>query len=188
MGFRIEDGKGDGNLAHVDSNNRLSTIAVSFDLFIAASDDGDAFTICTDFISLTTTSTEHGILYVYNNHPTDRIHLAPINVSSDSNMVKWKLYKNPTTGTLISAGTDVTPTNINFSSGKSFIGTTKKGSNGSTVTNGTLVGCLSSTYFNEIDSTHAVILERGNSIAITAEVSATTVVAITLPLFFHYHS
>ena len=66
MAIRIEDGKGQGNVASVTSRNKLLTEAYTRDAIVEESAVGRAFCISSGFISLTTTASYNGILYLYN--------------------------------------------------------------------------------------------------------------------------
>ncbi len=66
MGFEIKDGTGTGNLARVDSENKLAVRAVQETEFEKAVLGGRAFNINTEFLTITS-DTEHALLYLKNN-------------------------------------------------------------------------------------------------------------------------
>jgi len=79
-----------------------------------------------------------------------------------------EVIRNPTTGTLISAGAAFTPINLNFGSSKELLATTLKGTEGSTVTDGsvavsTIIPAAGTRVLIAFDS---IILEPGSSIAV----------------------
>lgn len=174
--MRIEDGSGIGYHAQVDSSNRLHTFSTMETELLHACRDGDAYNINTGIVTLTSAN-ESGVLYVKNTSTTHRLIITGIvcilspstgGSSSDSTLVR--MYKNPSTGTLISGATAVDiNSNRNFSSAKSLTGLAYKGSEGSTITNGTqhiqsLVSAGSRTFF-AIEE----VLGQNNSIAVSYE-------------------
>ena len=65
MGLFIEDGTGNGNIAKVDSRNRIVTHAICKNEMMAHAEEGDAYIIATP--RLTVTTSEGAILWIKNN-------------------------------------------------------------------------------------------------------------------------
>ena len=66
----IENGKGTGDKAKVDSSNRLATLATTITSAEDATERADSFNINSGLVTLTDAS-EQGILYVKNNGDRD---------------------------------------------------------------------------------------------------------------------
>ncbi len=171
----IKDGTGQGYLAGVDETNRIQTRSVSKSEDKEATENGDSFNINSGLITLTSDG-ESGVLYLKNND-TEKIHvtaivaiLGPSTDGSSTDTTRVRIYKNPTTGTLISGATAVdTNSNRNFSSSKTLTVDAYKGAEGSTITDGivhieSLINPGSRVFFG-IDE----FLDKGNSIAVSYE-------------------
>ena len=144
MGFQIDDGKGGGKSAEVDGNNRLNVRSVESTSAQSATDDEDSYNINSGLVTITTTD-EQGVLYLKNNETRDFkitafvVILGPSTGGSATDTTRVRVYKNPTTGTLISeANAADTNSNRNFSSSKTFTADVYKGDGSSTVTDGTV--------------------------------------------------
>jgi hypothetical protein len=184
MGIQIEDGKGRGYCASVDSKNYLKTNSFQRREIVLASNDGDAYAISSAFLSLTTTDTNTGILYIKNTAP-ETFFLDEIIVSSNGVYTKWTIVRNPTTGTLISAGTSIEPVNLNFGSGATFTGICKAGADAKTITDGINATMLMSSMNTRIQTAEAVILQKGNSLGIVANVPSAAIVIATVTGYYH---
>lgn len=129
---KIEDGTGQGNLAGVSSTNRLFVSAeTSSSLAVASVSRADAFSISTgQEISLTAGAS--GILLLQN---TGILPLAVGNISASTDTeCVVKLYRNPGLGgTIVSGGTEVDPSQLNFGSSKTFNGVAYRGADGLTM-------------------------------------------------------
>jgi hypothetical protein len=170
---QIVDGTGQGHRAKVNSMNQMEVKASNLPLIQEASVNGDAYGFATDFIALSTTGAERGILYIQNTAETN-LHIELLRVSSE-NSVKWRVRKNPTTGTLISGGTTGTPRNLNFQSGQTFTGTMLIGSDSTTLTDGDLLTQLTAGEgAQRFDFEGAIILGQNDAIAISTEIDAGT--------------
>lgn len=182
--MEITDGTGNGKAARVSDDNRLHTFSLIEYPMESFSHTGDSFTIPSEFIALTTTASYTGILYLINTSVTHNIHIERVRTSSTVGTL-WKIVKNPTAGTLISAGTVVTPVNYNFSSGRTLTGTVKKGVDAQTVTDGIWMEQWQTGVYQAIERQYdgSVILGAGNSIAILAQPSAAATVALTLSVW-----
>lgn len=65
----IEDGKGTGNKAQVDSTNRLQTLSVSIPVVAQKASEGETFSLVSGFLPTTTTE---GLMLWFSNDSTDR--------------------------------------------------------------------------------------------------------------------
>ncbi len=188
---RIEDGTGNGYAVGVTSDNRLLTSTESIpSLAIASAVRADAFVInsntgtATGLITGLVAATESGVLYILNTSPF------PLSIggfsAGNTGAGVWKIYKDVTGGTLASAGTATTPSQLNVSSSKPFTGTaTRANASGQTVTGGSVVALGYVTAgFNELQLAGALIIGQAKAIALTftpiganADVSANVVCA-----------
>lgn len=166
------------------SRNRLHTFSLIEYPMESFSHTGDSFTIPTEFIALTTTASFTGIWYLTNTSVTHNIHVERIRTSSTVGTL-WQVVKNPTTGTLISAGTAVTPVNYNFSSGRTLSATVKKGVDAQTVTDGVWLEQWQTNVYDAKERQYdgAIILGAGNSLAILCKPSAAATVGSTLSIW-----
>lgn len=182
--MEILDGTGSGKAAKVSADNRLYTFALLEWPMESFSHPGDAYGVASDFIALTTTASYSGILYLTNISTTHNIHIDSIRTSSTVGAL-WQLLRNPTAGTLISAGTAIIPVNDNFSSGKVISGTFKKGVDAQTVTDGTLLGQWQTGAYGALERRYegALILGTGNSLAIVCKPSGASTVGSTISLW-----
>jgi len=157
-----------GNVAIVNDEGRVLTDSIAKTDLGHAAQSGKTFALTTDFISLTTLGSYSGIIYIKN---TDTVYIE-IGVlrACGTTLSQWKIYKNPTTGTLISGGAAITPVNTNFISGVSLSVTAVKGADARTVTDGTLLGqwvCAADNCEFILDG--AIILAPNNSIALVCK-------------------
>ena len=167
----IKDGTGNGFRAEVDNKNRLRTLSVIETGGTTAALIGDLYNVNTETISLTSASAS-SILYIKNTNLSpwvvDRVfYNAGISTGGSGDFLA-EVIANPTAGTLISAGTAITPHNLNFGSSKSLDATALKGAEGSTITDGavrvsTIIPASGSRVLISFD---AIILEAGSSLAI----------------------
>jgi len=166
-----------GYTAKVDKSNRLDTRGITKTETANATVEADSYNVNTGLITLTTAG-ESGVMYMKNNEDRD-INIDAIvaifgpstgGAATDTNQIR--VYRNPTTGTLISGAVDVDDNdNRNFGSSKTLLADAYKGATGNTITNGSvvvesLVGPGARVSFN-ID----LVLTKGDSIAISYEPS-----------------
>jgi len=134
MATTIEDGSGKGYSVKVDETNRLSVRGTTESEFDKATRSGNAYNVNTLFYSITG-ATEQPIIYVKNNED-EVITLAAWFIgtsgSTSSNGI-LKMYTNPTSGTIITGGDDVTPVNRLVGSSNQLQADIKKGGDGFTV-------------------------------------------------------
>jgi len=136
----IEDGSRPF-VAKVDENLRLHTAATTESAATLAAINGDQFSISTQVINLTTAN--QSALFFLQNDEAEDIDWAVTSItvtsaSSTGGSGKWlvNFSSNASAGTLISAGTDITPQNLRVGSAKPLAATAKEGVEGNTLTGG----------------------------------------------------
>lgn len=127
MSTIIEDGKGKGNKAHVDDDNRIHARSVTASDLLATTIVGEAYIAGTGTVDVTN-DTENYLLYVKNDSELDLVIHATNVVSGEStggasNELTFLGKINPTGGTIISSGTPFAPFNLNLGSANVFNGT-----------------------------------------------------------------
>jgi len=175
---KIEDGTGTGVLQKVDAAFRAKTAGVSSTIQQDATDREDSFNINSGTV-VNSVATEQGILYVKNNE-TRNLHvtgvIAIIGVSTNGTETNFKMYKNPTAGTLIDSGgtTDAdTNSNRNFGSSKTFTADVFKGDGSSTVTDGTVhIESIISPSLTRVFFAIDEVISPGDTTAITFTIAA----------------
>jgi hypothetical protein len=171
----ISDGTGTGSVAKVDVNNRVHTKAVVVTEQAAEMKIGNAYNINTGLLTLTSAA-ESGVLYFKNTNSVD-IHLVgivcifgPSTGGDTSDTTHIRVYRNPTTGTLIGDASAVgVNSNRDFGSSSTLDADVYKGGTGKTITDGTvhiesLISPGNRVFFN-IDE----YIRKDNSIAISFE-------------------
>lgn len=138
----IKDGTGTGNLAKVDSRNRVHAKSVSISEEFDANNLGDAYNINTGVVSLTD-SVDTPMLYIKNNETEDLIIVAVViglGISTGGDATDWikgTFIRNPTAGTIVSSPVDVEiKSNRNYGSSNTLTADTYKGATGKTMTDG----------------------------------------------------
>ncbi len=165
----IKDGSS-GDTAEVDSGNRLRTFSTNQLDSTAASLNGDAFFIANSIVNLTSTTVSH-IFYVKNDDTVDwiiSVLAATLGASDGTDDLTTTAVKNPTGGTLISAGTAMSATNMNQGSAKVLAGTFLQGVEGSTITGGEAVTPIIVTSAPGVlaQTTGPIVLPPGTSISV----------------------
>lgn len=174
--MKIQDGKGTGRQAFVDSKNRLEVHStVQTEAASVSLDDGLTFIFSHgDYVSMTTLNTETGILHIKNTSTAKVLKIHSIRTCGDV-INKWKLYKNSTGGTLITDATAGSSQNLNLVSQNSADAIVYKGADAKTVSGGTMLSHL----INGIGHSDEVfdgtlILGTNDSIQLTVEVASTS--------------
>ena len=172
MGFEIKDGTGTGNVARVDNENKLAVRAVQETEFEKAVLGGRAFNINTEFLSITT-DTEHALLYLKNNEDRPLI-VAAWFIGTDAgtngaNLGLVRTYYNPTGGTIISGGTDLTPVNRNAGNSRTLVADVKAGGQGFTFTGQDTPAVLyqTQTVSSRVFGNVFLVLPKGSSLVAT---------------------
>ena len=141
MNIEILDGSGDGYRAKVNENKRLETFSITETRIADISARiGESFILTSDFVSLTTTGSFNGMMYVKNTDTEKTLFVDKIRVcgtGSSMGSLQAKMIKNPTTGTLISDANAGLTVPANLGSNVTFGGLNYAASaDGKTVTNG----------------------------------------------------
>ncbi len=173
MATTIQDGTGTKIKVKINQENRLLTQTISESEFDSAIGKGEAYNINTEFITITGSS-EVPLLYIKSTDDRDLV-LNAWFIGTDANsgtatrLNLLRVYKNPTSGTIISSGTDVTPVNRNFGSTNEFNGVAKKGGNGFTVSGYEPTSVLYQTQGNQQRNfgTVQLVLTKGSSVVVT---------------------
>ena len=174
---RIEDGKGSGRDAAVDSENRLRVHAVTESESLHSTEEGLSYNINTGLISITGDAT---LLYYKNTGDKDfvveAIALGSFEGITHSDDPYITLIRNPDGGNLLSDATTsgVLNQNRNFGSTNTLNGVAYKGKVGGTVTGGDDIALLQATPGGRSYYTINFVLPKGSSLAIklTANVSS----------------
>ena len=175
MTFEIKDGTGTGNKVKVDANFRAHVDAIERTEEEAATNRGDAYNVNSGLVTITSVD-EQGLLYIKNNDERDFritsiiVILGPSTSGSATDTTRVRIYKNPTTGTLISEATAAdTNSNDNFGSSNTFTADTYKGDASATVTDGSVhIESLISPG-NRVPFLINMTLTPGDSAAVTVE-------------------
>lgn len=178
---QIEDGTGSGTRAKVNKNNRLETFSITETRMADISlREGKSFIITSDFVSLTTTGSFNGMLYIKNTDTSTNLFVDKIRICGTQtamNNMQSKFIKNPTTGTLISDANDGIVFTSNLGSNEVFTGDVYAASgDGKTVTDGDQFSQftihLPGHTIQEYDG--ALIIPGGSSMSISLKPSAAT--------------
>jgi len=179
MGLQIESGTGNGKMAQVNEENMLNVKSVTEPLIAHTSHDaGKAYFAHSSY---TTTDVTQRVLSIKNTSADKNLYIDKIYLATDTTC-KW-IVEKVTAGT--GAGTDVTPVNLNFTSGNTADGTFKGNAEVTGITGATHLGHwnLLADTSDEIDFQGALILGQNDEIAIKI---AETTVAVGATIFFHY--
>jgi len=166
----IEDGKGTGYKARVDSSYRLHAQAIAETEAAHAVEAGDAYNINTGNITFSAAGT---LLYIKNNDDVDLV-IESIAVGLGSATVsdigEITLVRNPTGGDLIS---DATPVSINqnrnFGSFKTLTANAYKGKSGGTLTGGNNILLLYQAQNSRLFAEVLIELPKGSSVGISID-------------------
>lgn len=167
MGMQIESGDHKSNNAIVSNDGRLYTTTVARSPNAVTSETGFAYCISCADLTLTTVDTWHAIVYIKNTSSRN-MYISTL-IAGGTNDIQMKQIKKPTSGTLITGGTELTPENLNFASGQPFNGQVLLGGEGYTITDGqqigqSYIGQYQTTFF---DFQGSIIVSRNTSIAVS---------------------
>lgn len=168
--MKIEDGTGASYRAKVSDQYRLLTESLTTDESVSQTFEGRAYNVNTGSITLTSANAS-GVLYMLNTGSTDIVITSLIYLlgtsTGGSGNINVKVYRNPTAGTLISGGTSFAAVNRDFGSANTLSATIKKGAEGQTVTDGSIVTeSLFTSVGRQVIAVGALVLRPGNSIAL----------------------
>jgi hypothetical protein len=167
----IQDGTGTGYRAKVDSDNHLHTRSISESGGTDAALSGNLYNVNTETVELTSANAS-ALVYMKNTDTVpwvvNRVFYNAGPSTGGTGDFLAEVVANPTTGTLISGGSALTPHNLNFGSSQELTGTVLKGGEGSTITNGTvrvstIIPVAGTRVLIGFDS---IILDVGSSIAV----------------------
>lgn len=170
----IEGGNNPRSLAHVDKKGRVSAFSISRGEQSEEAIVGDSYNVNSGTLTLTS-GNESGLLYLKNDSENrefiiNRVFFNLGNSTGGSGDIEARIARNPSGGTLISAGTSKDPANFNFGSGKSVGADLLIGSEGSTVTGEEtpdpfefMLPTDAQRYMIEFQS---IVIPRGSSLAI----------------------
>jgi len=137
MATTIEDGTGSGFSVKVDGENRLFSRSITESEFEYSVRKGSSFNVNTEFLTITGSS-ETPIMYLKSNEDKDIIlaawFIGTDNSSGGTRSGLMRVYFNPTAGSIISSGTDVTPVNRQGGSSNTLDLDVKSGGDGFTAT------------------------------------------------------
>ena len=118
--IQIEDGKGSGNRAEVNSEGYIHVKAITETQEAHIShDDGRTFFLssgASNHVTHTATAAGGYLLYIKNNSTTHKLFIEKIMLVTGAAAVSFALMKKPTLGTITNHNT-MTPINTNFGSG-----------------------------------------------------------------------
>lgn len=184
--MKIEDGKGTGKLAQVTDKNRLRTQSASTsELHENSIDEAEVYMFNTSgYITISTTGADTGVFHIINTSTTKSLFISSIRTCGNQ-IQKVKLYKNATTGTLISNAVAGGSCNLNFTSSNTASATIYKGADTYTVTNGTLVGQhINGVGHSNIETYDAMVLGRNDSLSITFNLASAGDVCVAVVGYF----
>lgn len=167
----IQDGTGSGSRAKVDVKNRLQTFSIGETGGTEASLDGELYNINTGAIALTSDN-KSALLYAKNTDSVpwiiNRVFYNVGNSTGGTGDFLADVVALPTSGTIISAGTDLPPYNLNFGSPKELTSVVKKGAEGSTFTDGEVrvSSIIPATGTRVLISFDSIVLSQGASIGV----------------------
>jgi hypothetical protein len=174
----IRDGVGSGNLARVDSANRIYTRSVIASQTQEAMRNGDAFNLNTGDIALSSADAS-AIIYMKNNE-TRGFHITDFAIGigvlpGPTEIAKVVLIRNPTSGTIISNAVAVDMNqNRNFGSAAVIDATAYKGAEGDTFTSGDDAAQFFVTGNGRLFASLDFVLPQGASIGITIDLNDST--------------
>lgn len=194
MAFTIEDGRGEGFIAGVNSANQLLTAGVAATELDAATKIGDGYNVLSTFFSLTTAG-ESAILSLENTRPNRQMLITDLLVScGGSNAVGpprdvlLRVYSQPTGGTLLSAGTAAVPVQRNIGILTPAQATCfRLNASGQTLTGGTLLSGRVLQDASRIDINAGWVLPTGTRIGVSIQPPAgNTAMQILAVISFAY--
>lgn len=170
----IQDGTGKGYLVKVDSENRIIARSVIQSEFDNSTSTSNAFNINTEFLTITN-ATETPILYIKNNEDHDLIVEAwfigtDVAVGSATRQSIMRVHSNPTGGTIISSGSNLSAINRSIGSSEELNAIIKLGGDAFTLTTSGLP-VLYQTQANVARNFGIVHLavKKGSSLAVTIQ-------------------
>lgn len=194
MGFQIQDGTGSSRKAAVSSINRILVDSITEERAVYNSIEiGNTFVVSTDFLTFTgVTGQEDGVIYIKNESDKKMlIHHIKLWSGTASQFTKIKTYRNPTTGTLISSANSSNVENLNFASSNNYEGLAYQGDGTNlTITDGDVWGShyigVGNQQMLAFMWNGALALNKGNSLAVTAEAPNSVSVSLTCEIEVYF--
>ena len=194
MSTTIQDGTGSKRKVRVNEGNRLLVDSITEERAVFNSvEDGNTFIVSTDFLSFTgVTGQEDGVIYIKNTSSKKMlIHHIKLWSGTAGQLTKITTYRNPTLGTLISSAIDADIENINFGSSNEYDGLGYQGDGTNlTVTDGSVWGRhylgIGNQQMLAMMWNGAVVLDRGNSLAVTCEAPNGVTVNLTCEIEVYF--
>lgn len=187
----LTDGTGSGSQLKINELNRIVGDCTSQTRIADISlRTGQAYTIATGFISLTTTASFSGILWIKNTDSEGRNmlieHIRVCGESAAMEAVQCVVYRNPTTGTLISNASAAYASNNNFGSANAFNGLAYKGADANTITNGDWFTNFTTHVSGHsiIDFNDSLIIPKNSSIGFALKPSNTMEICMEVNVHF----
>lgn len=175
----IEDGNGTGQIAGVSpSGNRLNVSSRSDErIYYVSRDNEDAYSV----VSIDTAAAGEYNFYFKNTSTTKRFYVTAMTIGSAA-LAIFKISK--VTGT--AAGTDITPTNLNTSSGNIADAIVKGNAAVTSLTESAVIDVVSviADDSKEITFHDALILGQGEAIAVEYDVGAGGTMHVTMFGFY----
>lgn len=187
----IQDGTGTGSQMKISKENK-AVVEGTLQTRIAdvSARLGQAYTISSGFITLTTTASFSGVLWIKNTDTEDRDmfieHIRVCGEAAAMEAVQAVVYRNPTTGTLISNASSAYAQNNNFGSANAFNGLAYKGADANTITNGDWFTQFTTHVSGHsiVDFNDSIVLPKNSSIGIALKPSATMEVCMEINCHF----
>jgi len=187
----LSDGAGTGTKLRINSDNRAECeVTQQTRIADVSARLGQAYTIATGFVSLTTTASFTGMLWIKNTDSSARNmyieHIRVCGSAATMQDVECVVYRNPTTGTLISGASAAYKSNNNFGSANQFNGLAYKGADANTITDGDwftqFVTHISG--HSIIDFNDSIVVPKGSSIGFALKPSAAMEVCMEVNCHF----
>ena len=190
MSTTIQDGTGTKRKLRITQNGRAAVDAIIEERAVFNSvEDGNTFIITSDFISAPSGS-ETGLLYVENTSNLNMlIHHVKLWTGTTSTTSEVRVYRNPTTGTLISSASAADVNNLNFGSANTYNSIAYQGNGAdATITNGSIIGRhyvgVGNQQMVAFMWNGAMALPRGTSCAISVTPQTTLSVTAEIEAYF----
>jgi len=184
----LRDGTGNAYLAKVNNENRLVTLSITKDrIGDIAQTTSEAFLIATNFVSLTTTASFSGLLYIKNTSDKNLIVRTIRVCTTGTGYIQCKITRNPTAGTLISDANAAIAYSGNLDSSATIQADTYAASgDGKTITDGNFM-----TNFTTRSPGHSIenydgvlIVPKNRAFAIECKPSVSTEVCVEVQCWF----
>lgn len=173
--MQLQDGTGRGFAARVDDSNRLVTLSETITVREVGVIKGDAAYFFTIGLANLTSANESALLYIKNTKTDsvflmEKIYVSMGNaVGSPGGDVLFKVYPNPTSGSLLTAGAPIIGSNANFGSSVPAQAVALAGAEGKTIASDdpAILLVLHDRFYRTIEFSGA--LPNGNAMGISIQ-------------------